>query len=267
LKLLYLVPLSIVFTALIFFTGCGDNTAQTIAPVETEQLSEQGQEEVPPTERPASKPERPASKPDHLASRADSSKDLESMVILVNKHNSLPSDYVPEDLVEVDISFPFEGASDRKLMREDAAVHLEELFKQAAREGLKLYGTSGYRSYQTQEVIFARNVKKYGSKSAANRVSAYAGQSEHQTGLAMDVTSPKVDFRLVQCFGDLPEGKWLVENAADYGFIIRYPRDKENITGYTYEPWHLRYVGVRAAGEIAQKGKTLEQYHESDVWG
>ncbi len=97
-------------------------------------------------------------------------------------------------------------------------------------------------------------------KEVANKTVAYPGQSEHQTGLAMDVSSHKMGFKLHQSFGETIEGIWLANNAPKFGFIIRYPKGKEHITGYKYEPWHLRYVGVQVAEEIAQKGITLEEY-------
>jgi len=210
----------------------------------------------------------PENKPSYHASKNNNSQNsLEGKVVLINKSNAMPVGYVPSDLTEVQIPFTFEGKSDRKLMRKEAAIKLKNLFEQAAEENIKLYGTSGYRAYKTQKRIFNSNVSKYGSEAKANRFSAYPGQSEHQTGLAMDITSRKVGFRLIQSFGDTPEGKWLAKNASDFGFIIRYPKGKEDITGYSYEPWHLRYVGLSAAKEIANKHITLEEYHLSDARG
>lgn len=94
----------------------------------------------------------------------------------------------------------------------------------------------------------------------ANQTSAKPGESEHQTGLAMDVSSPSVNFQLTQYYGHTREGKWLVENAPKHGFIIRYPEGKEYITGYNYEPWHIRYVGKNAAEFIMNENITLEEY-------
>lgn len=181
------------------------------------------------------------------------------ILVLVNKERNLPADYIPENLVKPDIPFPFREDLPKKLLREEAARAIEALFAKAAADGLRLYGLSGYRSYERQEQIFTYKARKRGEE-VANRTSARPGQSEHQTGLAMDVTSPGVNYRLNQSFGETKEGKWLVENAPDFGFIIRYPKGKEEITGYSYEPWHLRYVGVEAAREIAKLGITLEEY-------
>lgn len=175
--------------------------------------------------------------------------------VVVNKQRNLPRDYEPGDLVVPDVPF----AGPEQLLRLEAARALEELFLAAGEAGHGLAAVSGYRSYASQEAIFGRNVAQVGFEEA-NRFSAQPGQSEHQTGLAMDVSSTSVGFRLVERFGETPEGLWLAENAADHGFIIRYPRDKEEITGYIYEPWHLRYVGERLASEITRQGVTLEEH-------
>lgn len=144
-------------------------------------------------------------------------------------------------------------------MRAEAARALEELFRQAAAEGIELAGVSGYRSYQRQEAIFNYRARERGEE-VANRTSARPGQSEHQTGLAMDVSSASVGYALIEDFGNTKEGLWLAENAPRFGFIIRYPKGKEHLTGYSYEPWHIRYVGVEAAQEIAARGLILEEY-------
>ncbi|PRX27973.1 LAS superfamily LD-carboxypeptidase LdcB [Orenia metallireducens] len=179
---------------------------------------------------------------------------------LVNKNNSLPSNYIPENLVVPDVPFPFTEFHEKKLMREDAARALERLFAKAKEENIALYATSGYRSYDRQKAIFTSKSMRYGLE-RANQFSAKPGESEHQTGLAMDVTSPKVNFALSQSFGETREGRWLKENAPKFGFIIRYPEGKEEVTGYQYEPWHLRYLGNNhIAYTIASNGATLEEY-------
>jgi len=178
---------------------------------------------------------------------------------LVNKKHALPEDYIPDDLVIPNVRFPFTEELPKKQMREIAADALEEMFAAADEEGLDLFAQSGYRSYERQDIIFATNVQEDGEK-AANKYSARPGESEHQTGLTMDVTSPDVDYQLIEKFGDTDEGKWIQENAQSYGFIIRYPEGKEKITKYQYEPWHLRYVGKKAAKKIMSEGITLEEY-------
>ncbi|HLR79752.1 MAG TPA: D-alanyl-D-alanine carboxypeptidase family protein [Bacillota bacterium] len=181
------------------------------------------------------------------------------VLALINKEHALPAEYIPEDLVTPDVRFPFTEDLPKKQMRKVAARALEDLFKDADDAGLDLFAQSGYRSYERQEAIFAANIEKNGEK-AANKYSARPGESEHQSGLTMDVTSPGVEYDLVIAFEDTPEGKWIKKHASDYGFIIRYPKGKEDITQYQYEPWHLRYVGKKAAKEIMQEDITLEEY-------
>ncbi|OWZ83703.1 M15 family metallopeptidase [Natranaerobius trueperi] len=181
-------------------------------------------------------------------------------LVLVNKEFNLPSDFTPPDLVEPNIPFIVDEG-ERRYMREEAARSLEDLFSCAEKEQIGIIGVSGYRSYETQRRIFNNYVEQNGEEEA-NKFSARPGQSEHQTGLAMDVSSASVDFGLRQSFGETKEGQWLIENAPDFGFIIRYPEGKEHITGYIYEPWHLRYVGEEHAQKISEKGVTLEQYLE-----
>lgn len=181
------------------------------------------------------------------------------ILVLVNKKHSLPDGFKPKHLVVPDVKFPFEEFRQKKQMRKVAANALERLFDTANQAGLELFAQSGFRSFNRQDAIFASNVEAYGEK-AANNVSARPGESEHQTGLTMDVTSPDVGFNLNTDFGKTDEGQWLKKHAAEYGFIIRYPKGKENITKYQYEPWHLRYVGTKAATEIMNKGMTLEEF-------
>ncbi|UUI04076.1 D-alanyl-D-alanine carboxypeptidase family protein [Oceanobacillus jeddahense] len=183
---------------------------------------------------------------------------------LVNKSFALPDDYIPEDLIVPDVPFPFTEDLPQKYMRENAAHALEELFEGAEEAGLEMFAQSGYRSYDRQDDIFAANASQHG-EDHANTYSARPGESEHQTGLAMDVTSAEVNLELVEAFGETEEGQWLAENAPEYGFIIRFPEGKEDITEYQYEPWHLRYVGEKTAKYITEQGITLEEYYEEQV--
>jgi len=178
---------------------------------------------------------------------------------LINKENLLPSDYEPEDLTVPDVRFSFEEDHPKKQLRKVAADALEELFAAADLAGHELFALSGYRSYDTQASIFASNAEKHGEEKA-NTFSARPGESEHQSGLTMDVTSRSANFDLIIEFGQTPEGIWLAENAHEFGFIIRFLEGKEDITKYQYEPWHIRYVGIKAATEIKEKEVTLEEY-------
>lgn len=183
----------------------------------------------------------------------------DDILVLVNKQNALPEDYEPSDLVAPDIPFSFEEDIPKRYVRKVAAEALEELFTAAKEEQLELLGASGYRSYQRQNAIFTSNVAKKGEEEA-RKVSAVPGQSEHQTGLTMDVTSRFVGYDVIEEFAETKEGIWLKDNAHKYGFIIRYPKGKEDITGYSYEPWHIRYVGKEAATVIYENGYTFEEY-------
>src|SRR5699024_2355749 len=153
---------------------------------------------------------------------------------LINKEHALPAEYIPEDLVTPDVRFPFTEDLPNKQMRQSAARALKDLIKDAYDAGRDLFTQSVYRSYERQEAIFAANIEKNGEKEA-NKYSARPGESEHQSGLTMDVTSPGVEYDLVIAFEDTPEGKWIKKHASDYGFIIRYPKGKEDITQYQYE--------------------------------
>jgi len=179
----------------------------------------------------------------------------DSITTLVNKNHSIAASYVPGDLITVDLP----STRDTQL-RSVAAEGLTKLFKAAEGAGLELYCCSGYRSYETQSELYAWNVDTYGVD-GAELVSARPGMSEHQLGLAMDVTSAAVGFDLLESFGSTAEGQFIKENAHKYGFIVRYPQGKTDITGYAYEPWHLRYLGVDVATAIYNSGKTMEEYY------
>ena len=155
-------------------------------------------------------------------------------ILLVNKKYSLPSDYNPG------------------LLPETRAAYYE-LANAASSIGYSIPLLSGFRSYDTQNTIYNNYINIYG-KELTDTFSAQPGHSEHQTGLAMDVGS------IDDNYGETPEGKWLAENAHNYGFIIRYPRGKEAITGYKYEPWHIRYLGKDIATRVYNSGLTLEEY-------
>jgi len=155
-------------------------------------------------------------------------------ILIANKTYSLPSDYA----LGVD---------------SEAYNSLLTMLNDAAGNGIGLWIVSGYRSYWDQYTIYNNYVARDG-QAEADRYSARPGHSEHQSGLAFDLNS------LYQSFGETAEGLWLAENCHKYGFIIRYPQDKEHITGYMYEPWHVRYVGKDLAGKVKASGLCLEEY-------
>lgn len=181
-----------------------------------------------------------------------------SVQAVVNKEYGLPEDYKPEDLVVPNVPFSFSGTLEKSYLRKEAAEALEKLFDIAKKEGIQLNAVSGFRSYDYQKNLYANNVKRKGQEHT-DRFSAKPGHSEHQTGLTMDVSSKSANNELELTFANTKEGKWLKENAYRAGFIIRYPKGKESITGYAYEPWHIRYVGD-IAESIYNKKLTLEEF-------
>jgi zinc D-Ala-D-Ala carboxypeptidase len=185
-----------------------------------------------------------------------------NLFALVNKNYGLPAEYFPDDLVRPNVSFSF-GDQDieKSKLRKEAAAALERMFTNAEQSGIILYAVSGYRSYTRQETLFSAEVEKIGEEMAVEAV-ATPGNSEHQTGLAMDISSRSVGLSLSEQFGETAEGKWLKKNAHKFGFILRYPKGKEQLTGFMYEPWHYRYVGQEVASQIYQNGWTLEEYFE-----
>ena len=178
-------------------------------------------------------------------------------LVLVNRKYSLEENYEPNDLVIPNI--PLQTSSDMTAhVRYEVASELEKMFNDAKKDNINLIGISGYRSCDYQTTVYNDAVANEGNIAADNYV-AHPGHSEHQTGLAIDVLSDEYS-NLDEGFENTEAFKWLSENISNYGFIIRYPKGKEDITGYSYEPWHLRYVGKNAAKEIIENQLTLEEY-------
>lgn len=181
---------------------------------------------------------------------ANSSKYL----MLVNKKNPLGLDYEPDNLVKPNVKFLRDTSDELRYMDETAAKALEELFQVAKSENINLIGSSAYRSYKSQVRVLKDEISSKGVD-YANKYVAKPGKSEHQSGLSIDVTNE------ARCFDKTsPEAQWLANNAHRFGFILRYPEGKEDITGYNYEPWHIRYVGKDVAKKIYEKNITLEEY-------
>ena len=179
-------------------------------------------------------------------------------ILLVNKENELDEGFVPDDLVELNTDFINNGDPNVNKLTSEAAEALEKMFIDAKKSNVYLLGVSGYRDYNYQKNLYEAEVEVFGEQRASNYV-AMPGESEHQTGLAMDVLSK--DYQVLdEGFKNTKAYSWICDNCKDFGFIIRYPEGKEEITGYKYEPWHIRYVGVEAAKEIYEKGITLEEF-------
>jgi D-alanyl-D-alanine carboxypeptidase len=185
-----------------------------------------------------------------------------NVLALVNKYNYLPNNYIPNDLVRPNVEFSFTDLKlEKAYMRKEAAAALEQMFKDAKNSGIELCAVSGYRAYSRQKNLFDAEVNHVGEVQAEQAV-AIPGTSEHQTGLAMDITGKSTELHLTEGFANTKEGKWLAQNAHRFGFILRYPKGKEGITHYEYEPWHFRYVGIKAATIMFKKNWTLEEYFQ-----
>ena len=174
------------------------------------------------------------------------------LLVLVNKNNQLQSDYIPKNLESISLRF----ANKDKYLRKDAKEAFENLSSEASALGYRIVAVSAYRDYNYQNELFNYYVEEKGLDYALD-CSAKPGHSEHQTGLAVDVEGENKDY---DNFEDTKEFSWMKENAHRFGFILRYPKGKEHITGFKYEPWHYRYVGIDAAYKIYEKNITLEEY-------
>jgi zinc D-Ala-D-Ala carboxypeptidase len=182
--------------------------------------------------------------------------DPASIWVVVNKLRPLqPVDYQPA-LVTANVKHVY-----APLMRPDAAAALEQMFAAAVAEGAgELQLQNSYRSYATQVAVHTQQVSQYG-QATADAQSARPGFSEHQTGYSLDIATLPNVCAIQECFGATPQGQWLAANAYRFGFVLRYPQGKQAVTGYIFEPWHFRYVGVELAAEMHRTGvTTLEEF-------
>ncbi|MED9802375.1 MAG: M15 family metallopeptidase [[Clostridium] innocuum] len=189
--------------------------------------------------------------------RSYSLDDPKHLLLMIKRSFYVPKTYVPENLTAVQI--PVAHNDGNNLMRKDAADALESMYKDAKKQGLILAINSAYRPYNEQQQVYDEYMVTYGVQTAVKLV-AEPGCSEHQLGLSVDLTSQSVMDGTYAVFGDTPEYQWVIKNAHKYGFILRYPENKTNITGTANEPWHFRYVGTEAATEIYRKNLCLEEY-------
>lgn len=172
-------------------------------------------------------------------------------LVIVNKYYKLDKNYEPE-LVKINTKY---AINERQLLTKDAKDAFEKMCEDARKDNIYLYSGSAYRSYSYQNTLYNNRVKSDGIE-YANKTAAKAGYSEHQTGLAIDVLNGSYQY----LDSDDKEYEWLIENSYKYGFILRYPKNKEYITGYTYEPWHFRYLTTEIATELNEKNITYEEY-------
>ena len=180
---------------------------------------------------------------------------------MVGKDNPLPKDYRPPDMITPHVAFADNDNFVKTLLRKEAAHAIEHLFDSAYKCNLKLYGISFFRPYFRQQAIYNSAVATKGEQYATLYISQ-PGASEHQSGLSADVSSQSAGLALTPSFAHLPEGIWLSQNAHKYGFILRYPLGKEGITGYAFEPWHIRYVGKCAAKNIYRNNLCFEEWYD-----
>lgn len=186
--------------------------------------------------------------------------DPNSKWVVVNKKNPLqPQTYSPDDLRLPNVAQRIPGLEQMKL-RDEAATALEQMLAESVKTGFDVQISTAFRGYSYQKSLYDGYVASEG-QAAADTQSARPGYSEHQTGWAVDIRPSDGSCYLEACFGDMESGKWLAEHAAEYGFILRYPKGKDSITGYTYEPWHFRYVGTELALEMKKQNvDTMEEF-------
>jgi len=223
------------------------NSASDEQPKSTETNKSTGQDSstTEKTDTTPETPEKPEQQPDENGYLPNQTLPTEPTyikgILLANKIYPLPSTFAPEENPE-------------------ARQALNQMLEAAKQQGFDLVAFSGYRSFEYQTTLYNNYVNRDG-QAAADRYSARPGYSEHQTGLAFDIGERgKEDLWLTEEFGETPAGQWLFAHAQEYGFILRFPQNKEEITGYMYESWHYRYVGKDIAKEIAKQSITLEEY-------
>ena len=187
--------------------------------------------------------------------------DPSTLTFLVNKEYVLPKNYIPK-LVEPKVNHCQPTSSHKRYMREEAATALEEMFAAAKADGYDLWVKTAYRSYSNQYSTYTWTLQYRGEKEAVS-YHAFPGASEHQTGLAVDIVCEASNYENDLSFEKTKECAWLKENCYKYGFTLRYWEGKEHITGYNYEPWHYRYVGVELATYLMEQELTLEEYYNA----
>lgn len=195
---------------------------------------------------------------DKVRARIEDYTNTNSIWKLVNKTHSLPIDYVPENLQLASVATRTDKSLDERSVRVDIDKALMDMFSAAELDGYELLIGSAYRSANLQGLYFYSLAASVGEENA-NISIARPGQSEHQTGLAVDISTIARKCYLDNCFAETDDGKWLADNSYKYGFILRYPEDKTDITGYMYESWHFRYVGVELATALYQSDLTLDE--------
>lgn len=180
------------------------------------------------------------------------------LLVLVNKTDPIDLAYVPSDLVLPSVPYRTDKTQEEVMVRKALVQPLADMFAAAKAEGIELLIGSAYRSSTLQATYFNSYAAASG-QAEAEKYSAHPGTSEHQLGLAVDLTATDRVCYLVECFEGTTAGKWLSIRAHDYGFILRYPKSRTESTGYHYEPWHFRYIGATIATAIFESNMTYEE--------
>ena len=180
---------------------------------------------------------------------------LDDIDILVNKNNKLPNNYVPSDLEPISSNYTI----GMQYLRSETKNYFEKMCQNAKNDGYDIKAISTFRSSDYQDKLYNNYCLDKGIE-YADMCSARMGHSEHQTGLAVDVADKLGNYNE---FADTKEFEWLKDNSYKYGFILRYPKYKSDITGFKYEPWHYRYVGINIAKYIYENNITFEEYKKS----
>lgn len=187
------------------------------------------------------------------------------VTVLINKEHILDKDYVPLEMYVVDENennfHQFKDASLKPMLRSDIKEYVDKLINDAQGLGLPIIVDSGYRSFKYQQVVLDALIKEKGDE--AFKLVALPGASEHQTGLAIDFAYYENGIYNDDVKENDKEAIWLKNNAWKYGFILRYPKGKENVTGYNFEPWHFRFVGLKLAKYLFKNDLTLEEYYKN----
>jgi D-alanyl-D-alanine carboxypeptidase len=235
----------VVILALVFLFGVG----YSFSGLEEEGIAVPFGSSTPAAELSKEKPRKPPS----------SALTCDDVSVLVDRSHGLPSDYVPKDLVPLqDFGVPTLGS---EMLRREGAEHLGRLIERATADGEELVVASAYRSYEEQQHSYERLKSVFGGN--ADEMSAAPGHSQHQLGTAVDFTNAAAGYQLWMPFAQTSAYWWLEHHAWEYGFVLAYPRGKEEQTGYQWEPWHYRYVGMEDAKRLEKSDLSLQAFLES----
>lgn len=229
---------------------------QKVRTLESDAPTEQGEPPGNPSPEIDDRPQRAAqARKPPIPQPAKSCDDLR---VLVDRTHALPPHYAPQDLVSLQ-AIGVSTLGGDMLLRREAAHHLRRLMAAATADGVELVVASAYRSYADQQASHARWASYYGAPDAGG-MSADPGHSQHQLGTAVDFTNAEANYEIWQGFGKTRASDWLAENAPRYGFVLAYPLGKEEETGYQWEPWHYRYIGLENVRRLEESGLSLQAF-------